>query len=130
MVGLDKGSRTPSSTVDTQPPAALSQAVAPALSSACYTAPAACVLLRLQQYKHWAAAPAREGVMWKSFRDSVTLWVEAQKPGRLPRWGGKCGDARGARPRKAQAGVWPRVRLRSRGEKASELVGIKRSLGI
>lgn len=69
--------------------------------------------------KHWTAAPAREGVVWKSFKDSVTLGVDAQKPGPLPWWGGECGDARGVRPSKAQAGVW----LRASGEEMSRLVG-------
>lgn len=55
--------------------------------------------------KHWAAAPAREGVVWKRFKNSVTLGVGAQKPGPLPLLGGRCGDARGARPSQAQAGV-------------------------
>lgn len=77
--------------------------------------------------KHWAAAPAREGVVWKSFKDSVTLGVDAQKLGPQPRWGGKCGDARGARPSKARAGVWPQVRLRTSGEEISSLVELKSS---
>lgn len=67
--------------------------------------------------------PREGGVVWKSFKDSVTLVVDAQKPGPLPWWGGKCGDARGARPSKAQAGVWRRVRLRAFGEELSRSVG-------
>lgn len=69
----------------------------------------------------------REGVAWKSFKGSAILGVDAQMPRTLPQWGGKYGDAGGARRSKAQAGVWPRVRLRASREETSRLVGLKPS---
>lgn len=69
----------------------------------------------------------REGVDWKSFKGSVILGVDAQMPRPLPQWGGNYGDAGGARRSKAQAGVWPRVRLRASREETSRLVGLKPS---
>lgn len=94
MVSLDKARRAPSShSLDTQtpPPPPPRQCSAHGAPRALFPLP----LVSSSDYssKHWAAAPPREGVVWKSFKDSVTLGVDAQKPEPLPRWGRKCRDA-------------------------------------
>lgn len=110
------------------PPAlrTLTQTPPPALALAPLAAPRASLPPRLASCsgyssKHWAAAPVTEGVDWKPFKDSVVLEVDAQMPRPLLRWGGKYGDAGGARRSKAQAGAWLRVRRRAPREETSRL---------